>query len=122
VKKMPFGDRTGPLGRGPLTGRRAGYCAGFGVPGYANPAPGFGRGMGRGFGRGFGRGRGFKWRVTAFAPVFPQATTPNQTPFTQEPYQAPVSKQEEINALEQESKALEQELSEVKKRLNELKK
>jgi hypothetical protein len=64
---MPGGDRTGPMGLGPMTGRAAGYCAGFGMPGYANPAPGrgfgmgFGRGRGlggRGFGMGFGRGRG----------------------------------------------------------------
>jgi hypothetical protein len=26
---MPFGDGTGPMGMGPLTGRGAGYCAGF---------------------------------------------------------------------------------------------
>ncbi|MGB9888435.1 MAG: DUF5320 domain-containing protein [Anaerolineae bacterium] len=34
---MPAGDRTGPMGMGPMTGRRAGYCAG-----YANPGPGRG--------------------------------------------------------------------------------
>ena len=33
---MPRGDRTGPLGMGPLTGRRLGFCAGFKVPGYLN--------------------------------------------------------------------------------------
>lgn len=49
---MPGGDRTGPRGTGPLTGRRAGFCAGFGAPGYSNPVPG------RGFGAGFGGGRG----------------------------------------------------------------
>lgn len=32
---MPFGDRTGPRGFGPMTGRRAGFCAGYAVPGYA---------------------------------------------------------------------------------------
>lgn len=49
---MPRGDRTGPLGYGPMTGRGAGYCAGYGTPGYANP----GYSRGRGFGGG-GRGR-----------------------------------------------------------------
>jgi hypothetical protein len=73
---MPFGDGTGPLGLGPMTGRGAGFCAGFGRLGFASPMPGyphpynygnltpawprwgygFGRGLGRGFGRGFGRG------------------------------------------------------------------
>ena len=33
---MPAGDGTGPLGWGPMTGRAAGYCAGFPVPGYMN--------------------------------------------------------------------------------------
>ena len=52
------GDRTGPRGMGPMTGRGAGYCAGYSVPGFANPIPG--RGFGMGFGRGGrGRGRGF---------------------------------------------------------------
>jgi len=35
---MPFGNGTGPTGVGPLTGRGAGYCAGFPGPGHANPA------------------------------------------------------------------------------------
>ena len=43
---MPRGDRTGPMGFGPMTGRGAGYCAGFGMPGFMNPA---GRGGGRGW-------------------------------------------------------------------------
>ena len=83
---MPFGDRTGPAGAGPMTGRAAGFCTGFGVPGYMNPAAGragfygagapavgpYGTGYGApyggwanpwlrrgfGFGQGFGRGRG----------------------------------------------------------------
>ena len=39
---MPAGDGTGPLGFGPMTGRAAGYCAGYPVPGYMNPIPGRG--------------------------------------------------------------------------------
>jgi len=50
---MPRGDGTGPMGYGSMTGRGAGYCAGYATPGYANDS--FGMGMGRG--RGFGRGR-----------------------------------------------------------------
>ncbi len=60
---MPRGDGTGPMGMGSMTGRGAGYCNGFAVPGYANPvgfAGGFAGGFGGGFGRGFGRGRGFR--------------------------------------------------------------
>jgi len=40
-----------------MTGRAAGLCAGFSVPGYLNPAGGgFGRGYGGGGRGGFGRG------------------------------------------------------------------
>ena len=43
---MPFGDRTGPLGQGPKTGRGAGLCSGYAVPGSINRGGGFGRGGG----------------------------------------------------------------------------
>ncbi|RLA83694.1 MAG: hypothetical protein DRG31_05855 [Deltaproteobacteria bacterium] len=49
---MPWGDGTGPMGLGPMTGRGAGFCAGFPVPGFMNPMPGrrfFGWGRGWGF-------------------------------------------------------------------------
>lgn len=45
---MPWGDRTGPLGAGPRTGRGLGYCSGNTVPGYM--VGGYGFGWGRGFG------------------------------------------------------------------------
>lgn len=48
---MPDGDRTGRMGKGPLTGRGAGFCRGNDLPGYAN------RG-GCQNGRGQGRRRG----------------------------------------------------------------
>lgn len=41
---MPGGDRTGPAGYGPLTGRGLGYCAGYSVPGFMN-RPAYGRGL-----------------------------------------------------------------------------
>ena len=51
---MPGGDRTAPVGMGPMTGRAAGYCAGHSVPGFVNPVPGGGFwGWGRGGGRGW---------------------------------------------------------------------
>ncbi|HEY33099.1 MAG TPA: DUF5320 domain-containing protein [Dehalococcoidia bacterium] len=67
---MPFGDGTGPRGMGPMTGRGAGYCAGFGRPGFASLMPrrrwfSFGwRGWGRGRGRGFGR----RWYAPHYYP------------------------------------------------------
>lgn len=43
---MPGGDRTGPMGAGPMTGRGAGFCAG-------TARPGLGRGWGRRMGARF---------------------------------------------------------------------
>ena len=60
---MPRGDRTGPMGMGPMTGRGLGYCAGYNAPGYMNAVGG--RGWGMGFGRGWGGGGwggGWRWR------------------------------------------------------------
>lgn len=67
---MPGGDKTGPRGMGPMTGRAAGYCTGAGAPGYANPGGGRGFGMGMGRGRGMGRG-GFGFRHRFFATGVP---------------------------------------------------
>ncbi len=59
---MPRGDRTGPMGMGPMTGRGAGFCAGFNVPGFMNAVSGRGgMGFGRGRGRGFGMGMGWRY-------------------------------------------------------------
>lgn len=54
---MPGGDQTGPMGQGPMTGRAAGYCAGYNQPGWMNPigGRGFGRSRSAGWG-GYGRG------------------------------------------------------------------
>lgn len=61
---MPAGDGTGPVGQGPMTGRSAGYCAGYDQPGSTNPTArsrrymAYRRGnrIGRRFGRNSGRG------------------------------------------------------------------
>ena len=37
---MPRGDRTGPEGFGPMTGRAAGYCGGYDEPGFMDQAAG----------------------------------------------------------------------------------
>lgn len=74
---MPGGDRRGPQGLGPQTGRAAGFCSGNVSPGYMNAGGrGFGGG-GRGFfarGGGFGRGLGFN---QGFTPVQPQQYSAN---------------------------------------------
>lgn len=62
---MPRGDRTGPAGQGPLTGRGAGFCAGFSVPGFINLTPG----------RFPKRGRGLRWRRMLWAGMLAAACT-----------------------------------------------
>ena len=68
---MPAGDRTGPKGEGPRTGRGAGDC-GESVESIA-PSGGARRGFGRGFGRrwwnrGQGQRRGMgRWRGSGAA-------------------------------------------------------
>jgi len=53
---MPRGNGTGPGGMGPMTGRAAGYCAGYNIPGFANPISGRGFvGAGRDYFGGGGR-------------------------------------------------------------------
>jgi len=121
---MPRGDKTGPWGQGPMTGRRAGYCAGYDRPGYANPAfgygrgfgRGFGRGMGRGFGRGWGRGYGRGWGY--YDPAF-REPDPYYDPRTVPVYREP-SPEDEKSYLEELVKDLEAELDNVKTRIKEL--
>ncbi len=116
---MPRGDRTGPTGMGPMTGRAAGYCAGYGMPGYGNPTPGRGFGMGygrgRGFlGRGFGGGRG--WRHWFWATGLPGWM---RFGAYAAPYLQPDPEMEK-QALKNEAAALESEINSIKKRLAEI--
>lgn len=109
---MPRGDGTGPMGFGPMTGRAAGYCAGYPAPGFANPAVGFGWG-GRGGRCGFGRrfwGVGYGW-----APGY----APGYNPFFQNGAADP---EFEARALTAQIEMMEHSLKEAKERLEELKK
>lgn len=58
---MPRGDRSGPNGLGSGTGRRAGFCSGYDMPGYRIDAV-FGRGAGNGrrHGGGYRCGEGLR--------------------------------------------------------------
>ena len=117
---MPWGDRTGPMGFGSMTGRGMGFCAGFDRPGYANPGSGFGRGMG--FGRGFGRGGGFGRRFWASrpTPVAPARTVPVSYGPATAPVQYEYTKEDEIADLKADRDAIERELKAISERLKEL--
>ncbi|HOW57688.1 MAG TPA: DUF5320 domain-containing protein [Smithellaceae bacterium] len=115
---MPRGDATGPQGMGPMTGRGAGYCAGFNAPGYMNNIPG--RGLRTGFGRGMGgrsmRGGGFGFRNRFFATGFPGRAW--FSAYT-EPYQN-ANPETEKEFLRDQATALENELKAIKARISEL--
>jgi hypothetical protein len=87
---MPRGDRTGPAGAGPTTGRGAGFCAGFNQPGFAS---------GGGFGRGMGRGMGFGFRNRFFA------GWGNQAPAQ------PMNKKDQVAALKAQQTAIQQQIA-----------
>ncbi|MBC7333539.1 MAG: DUF5320 domain-containing protein [Actinobacteria bacterium] len=141
---MPRGDGTGPMGLGPMTGRAAGYCAGYPVPGFMNPYGGrfFGAG-GRLYAGAFGRGRGFRnwywatglpgwyrygiglpaWGGAVRPPLYPPyvyAGAPFSPPFSGS---APgIDVEQEKNILKEQADFLKQQLGEIEKRLSELEK
>ncbi len=116
---MPGGDRTGPNGMGPMTGRAAGYCAGYAVPGYMNSIPGWG--FGRGFGRG-GRGRRNWFYATGLTgwqradngyPFWGNANGNMPAPFS-------TTTEQEMDMLKKQSEYLEKTLTDLNQRIQEL--
>ena len=114
---MPAGNRTGPQGMGPRTGRGAGYCTGNNQPGFASR--GFGGGFSRGmFGRGAFGGRGFRnmfyatgqpgWaRYGAYPGAYPPATAP-----------APMTPEQEQEALKAQEAWLQEQLDAVRSQMD----
>ncbi|RQW09972.1 hypothetical protein EH222_03275 [candidate division KSB1 bacterium] len=110
---MPYGDRTGPLGQGPMTGRGAGFCAGYGAPGFASPGFGLGFGRGRGWRRG---GFGFRhnyyatglfgWQRAGWGAPWPGAAAP--------------TREDELAALKDQADALKSSLDAIEKRMKEI--
>ncbi|MEW6619108.1 MAG: DUF5320 domain-containing protein [bacterium] len=115
---MPAGDGTGPMGMGPMTGRAAGYCAGYQMPGYANPIPGRGFGMGFGRGRGFGMGRGRGFRHWYYATGLPGWARFGYPPAY--PYEPELNPEQEKRMLQDEANALKQSLQDVESRISAL--
>jgi hypothetical protein len=122
---MPGGDRTGPMGMGPMTGRRAGYCAGYDVPGFASPVPGRGYGMGRGRGWfggwGYGRGGGGRgWRHRFYATGRPGWARYGYDYGPAWDYAPPLSRDQELEGLKREAEWLKSQLDTINQRVTEL--
>jgi hypothetical protein len=114
---------------GPMTGRAAGFCAGYSVPGYMNPAGGRGYGY-AGFGRGRGFGGGWGRRNWYNATGMPGWQRVGQglpawgNPGGYDGYaapSAPTAEQEKAD-LKQQAQFLQDSLGEINKRLEELEK
>jgi hypothetical protein len=110
---MPRGDRTGPMGAGPMTGRAAGYCAGYDRPGYTNQIPGRGAGMGWGHGRG--------WRHWYHATGVPGWARFGGAPaWGYGPFAEPLSREQEVESLKEQAEGLKAQLDAISQRLSEL--
>ena len=99
---MPGGDRTGPQGEGPMTGRGLGFCGSFAAPGYARGDVGWGRGYGAG-----GRGWRHMYRETGL-PGWLRGGAPAVAPGVAQEW------------LETRARALESELAAIRTQLGEL--
>jgi len=121
---MPFGDGTGPVGMGPLTGKAAGYCAGYPVAGYMNPYGGRLRQYGGfigGFAGGRGSGRGYRHRF--FATGMPSWLRSNANPAKQaNPFISGFTLGQEMEQLKDQSELLKQQLDDMQARIDELSK
>lgn len=118
---MPSGDRTGPRGAGSMTGRGAGPCGGYELPGYMNRGRGqHGRGLRRrgrwhdnrwhGWGWGWGRSR---W------PDLPRHAAFQDLPFDWPIADSP-TKEQELDVLKQEAEFLKLAVDNIEKRIQEL--
>jgi hypothetical protein len=124
---MPRGDKTGPMGMGPMTGRVAGICAGNTVPEFTS-APG-GRGFRGGRGQG-GRGQGGRGRRNRFcatgrqgAPTGPPASGDRQEAVASETSPDPTSdasKQQALNLLKSEAQRYANGLEQMQNRIAEI--
>lgn len=103
---MPRGDGTGPIGMGPMTGRRMGYCVDRTMP--ASEIRGYGRGMGRG--RGF-RGR---YRTTDMAGCMRLGAYP----YDAAPFAGRMSTTDKKEFLQQQADLFEKQLNQIREQLN----
>ena len=108
---MPGGDGTGPAGMGPMTGRAAGYCAGYPTGGYMSPVGGRGYwGWGRGRGGGWGRRNWYHATGLPFWARGPQG------------YVGAMNPDQERESLRQQSQYLQDSLDAIHRRIEDLEK
>lgn len=89
-----------------MTGRGAGFCAGYNMAGFMNP---YGGRMGGGFGRGRGRFWGNPYPGGVWG-----------APYGWQPFAGPYTAEQEKEALQDQVKAFEDQITSMKKRIEEL--
>ncbi|NOR15766.1 MAG: hypothetical protein GQ544_08685 [Candidatus Aminicenantes bacterium] len=104
---MPRGNRTGPLGQGPRTGRAMGYCSGYPTPGFTQGGLGMGFGRGQAYRHGFAPGNRMGW---------------GYNPWQYSPYSPAPSQEEELEVLKNQAEILAQQQNEIKQRITDLEK
>jgi hypothetical protein len=121
---MPAGDGTGPFGRGPQTGRGAGYCSGYDAPGWVNPGPGRGFGLGRGGGwrhRNWYRATGIPGRARlGYGPAWRGPADWDYGPSAPAPGAPAPGREHETGSLRQQAEWLTEQLEAIGRRIAEL--
>ncbi len=113
---MPGGDGTGPAGLGSMTGRGAGYCAGYEAPGFMTAMHGGLRRWPRWGRRNLFYGTGLPgWQRPAYG--YPGG--PYGMPYG-EPFAPTPTREQELNALKGQAEDLEDALDGIKKRIEEI--
>jgi hypothetical protein len=109
---MPGDDRTGPMGFGPMTGRRLGLCCSARPDGWSS-------GGHKGFGA-FGRGRGRGWRHWYYATGLPGWVRMGGGGRRASASYPPRSDQDELSYLKESTIGLEPQLNALRARMAEL--
>jgi hypothetical protein len=109
---MPGGDRTGPVGRGSMTGRGVGFCAGYGASRFTNRGYGAGGAV---FGGRGGRGRRNRFFATGVPgwQYFAGNPIPGEMSFSAQPE----TPQNELEILKGQAQYLEKGLKELQARM-----
>jgi hypothetical protein len=112
---MPGGNRRGPMGMGPRTGRGAGFCGGANAPGFVSQLAGAFFGGGRGHG---GRGRRNMFCATGL-PGWMRAGVGAAAAVAASQFRAP-TREEELDVLKQQADEASAVLEGIRKRISEL--
>jgi hypothetical protein len=118
---MAGGDRTGPSGMGPMTGRGLGYCTGNSIPGYNHPGCRRNTGRGRGLNNGVGwqhrhwcYNTGMRgWQQFGMGLPMDQSLTPGY-------FRHFITKEQELEVLKHQAKYFTTVLDDLKQRINKI--